>query len=120
MKEKMSESTAVQIGHTPLPWVQGEKHRIEHKTDGGGATVVAMEHSIGDYRDRKFILQAVNSHYELLEACKAVRNAFIHIPGDGAGNKVRTAIFKHCENMREAAVAVRNALAKATGESEAQ
>ena len=52
---------------------------------------------------------------DLLEALTLIMDAFIHKPGDIPGNKARTAIFKHCPDMREAANAARYAIDKARG-----
>jgi hypothetical protein len=49
---------------------------------------------------------------ELLAALRAMLDAFIHVPGDDAGNKVRTAIFEKCQNMRQACVTARAMIEK--------
>jgi hypothetical protein len=69
-RKPRSELNKMKQDHTPLPWVEGRDHRIESPTSGGACTIVCSEFSIGDYRDRKFILSACNSHYELLGALK--------------------------------------------------
>lgn len=56
------------LDHTPTPWQEGEDWRIESVTPGGGAIVVCSERSVGDYRDRAFIVRACNSHEALLAA----------------------------------------------------
>ena len=50
----------------------------------------------------------------LLAAIEQLQEAFVHILDDTKGNKYRTGIIKHCENMRLALVNARYAVAKAT------
>lgn len=69
-----------------------------------------------------FIIRACNAYDSdqktiaaLVGALEAVLDAFVHIPGDDKGNKVRTEIFANCVNMRKATVQARTALASAQG-----
>lgn len=52
---------------------------------------------------------------DLLEALETLLEAFVHIPGDEAGNKARTAIFAKCKNTAAATTKARATIAKATG-----
>lgn len=47
---------------------------------------------------------------DMLNALELILNAFIHKNGDIKGNKARTAIFKYCPDMREAATAAHNVI----------
>lgn len=50
----------------------------------------------------------------LLAALKQLQEAFVHIPDDMKGNRHRSGIIKHCENMRVALNVARSAIDKAT------
>jgi hypothetical protein len=47
---------------------------------------------------------------ELVTALEGILAAFVHVPGDVKGNKVRTVIFKNCVNMRNACTQARAVL----------
>lgn len=64
----------------------------------------------------EFICKSVNLFDELVEALEGLQEAFVHIPSDIKGNKYRSGIIKHCENMRVALNKARNAVDKAKGE----
>lgn len=51
---------------------------------------------------------------KLLSALQTIMNCFVHKDGDAKGNKVRTDIFKHCPEFRQACVEARGAIDKAT------
>ena len=117
------------IGHTPGPWHVGEvQSDLDREGNGYCWPVCALtkserENSIPGknyvqnpaYCNSLANAQLISAAPDMLAALEAFQDAFVHIPGDDKGNKVRTQIFKHCDNMRLAAVAMRTAIAKATG-----
>lgn len=49
----------------------------------------------------------------LFDALEQIQEAFVHIPDDMKGNRYRSGIIKHCENMRVALITARYAVDKA-------
>ena len=76
---------------------------------GHGIATVHGEIQEGSIDNARLIAAAP----ELLAALEQLQEAFVHIPDDMKGNKHRSGIIKHCENMRIALNVARYAVAKA-------
>ncbi len=64
------------MNHSPLPWTCSSKG-ISHRICDANAERYVLETCEQccdpvDYKNIEFIVKACNSHYELLEACKAI------------------------------------------------
>lgn len=108
--------------HTPGPWEVTPNGGIA----GNGQNVVCNDIStllnygglpIGNgFGEAEANARLIAAAPDLLAALQALRGAFVHIPGDDAGNKVRTAIFDKCPNVRAAINQARAAIERATGD----
>lgn len=98
--------------HTPTPWKKSEnnwgKVNIHNFPNGGGTNLIAD--LIGNAKEMDsnadFIVRAVNSHDELVEACKEVL-LWAKTPGNHGGNPYCMEFVKKAEK----------ALAKAEGKN---
>ena len=109
----MTTKTVTQTTHTPGPWVTGEyneKSYIE-AVDGGMVVIVGC---IYQNPKREANARLIVAAPDLLAACEAIMDAFVHVEGDIKGNKARTDIFRQCVNMRRAVDSARIAIEQAT------
>lgn len=89
-------------------WVnERQLNGLVDETKGGIIGYIHQEHS-----DK--ISGMLNDNQKLLSALQTIMNCFVHKDGDAKGNKVRTDIFKHCPEFRQACVDARGAIDKAT------
>jgi len=108
--------------HSPLPWIAWNEHggkvmkswRVgsQGKTDGIVTPVCVLDNSVPgyeEYANAQFIEKACNSHYELLEACESLMDAYAPRADESAASCGESSLHSSVRIARAA-------IAKAKGE----